>query len=186
MTNATLAPATEIPAVTADERAERLTTAGAAWSDRIDRDRETSKLTYRVTGEGEGSVATRIRSGKHEFVIDEPAPLAGDDAGASPVEYALGAIIACQVVVFRLYSHALGIPFDDIRVTAEGDLDAARLFGKDDTVRPGFSAVRVVVELDGPESLERYDELRRVVDEHCPVFDLFANATPVTTTVVKA
>lgn len=174
-----------IPAIDADARAERLEAAAGAWGARIDADRGASRLTYRVTGEGEGSVATRVTAGRHSFVVDEPAALAGDDVGASPVEFALGAIIACQVVVFRLYSHALGIPFDDIRVTAEGDLDAARLFGRDDTVRPGFSAVRVVVELDGSEPIERYEHLREVVDAHCPVFDLFANATPVTTEVRK-
>jgi hypothetical protein len=31
----------------------------------------------------------------------------------------------------------------------------------------------------GPETKARYDELRRVVDAHCPVFDLFTAATPV-------
>lgn len=176
---------TDVPAITDAARTARLDAAAGAWGARIDADRSASKLTYRVTGEGEGSVATRVKAGKHTFVIDEPAALAGDDVGASPVEFALGAIIACQVVVFRLYSHALGIPFDEIRVTAEGDLDAARLFGKDDTVRPGFSAVRVVVELEGAEPIDRYEHLRQVVDAHCPVFDLFANETPVTTEVRK-
>lgn len=170
----------------AADRAARLTAAGTAWNERIDANRSSAQLTYRATGQGEGAVATRIRTGKHEFVIDEPAALAGDDAGASPVEVALGAIIACQVVVYRLYAHALNIPFDDISVTAEGDLDAARLFGRDDTVRAGFSAVRVNVTLTGPESLERYEELRQVVDAHCPVFDLFRNPTPVITVVTKA
>lgn len=186
MTATTLLESTQIPEITAEERAERLTQAGAAWSDRIDAKRSSSELTFKVTGIAEGSVATRVTSGRHEFVIDEPAPLAGDDAGASPVEYALGALIGCQTVVYRLYAHQLGIQVDDIKVTAEGDLDAARLFGKDSSVRAGFSGIRVNVEITGPETQERYDELRVVVDEHCPVFDLFANPTPVAVTVTKA
>lgn len=173
-----------IPTADADERGTRLTEAGAAWGSRIQADRTAAHLTYRVRGTGEGAVATRITAGRHSFVVDEPAALAGDDVAASPVEYALGALISCQVVVYRLYAHALGIPFDDIEVTAEGDLDAARLFGADESVRPGFSAVRVEIRLSGSESPERYEELRAAVDAHCPVFDLFANATPVTTTVL--
>lgn len=184
MTTAT-APATVIPEITAEERAERLRTAGAAWSDRIDANRNSSKLTYRTTGVGEGSVATRVRSGKHEFVIDEPAPLAGDDVAPSPVEYALGALIGCQTVVYRLYADALGIQVDDIKVIAEGDLDAARLLGKDPSVRAGFSDIRLRVEISGPETLERYDELRIAVDANCPVYDLFANPTPVSVSVAK-
>lgn len=170
----------------AADRAQRLTAAGSAWSDRIDADRTAAHLTYRVRGVGEGSVATRVRAGKHEFVVDEPDALAGDDIAASPVEYALGALISCQVVVFRLYAEALGIPFDDISITAEGDLDAARLFGKDDTVRAGFSAVRLSVELSGPETQERYAELLAVVEKKCPVLDLFQNPTPVTSTLAVA
>ena len=100
----TLTEATIVPEITADERAERLDAAGAAWSARIDANRDSSKLTYRADGVGVGSVATQVRAGKHEFVIDEPAPLAGDDVAASPVEYALGALVGCQVVVYRLYA----------------------------------------------------------------------------------
>ncbi len=57
-------------------------------------------------------------------------------------------------------------------------------FGLDDAVRPGFGAVRLRVRLLGPEPAERYAELHRAVEEHCPVLDLFANPTPVTTTRV--
>lgn len=169
----------------AADRAARLDSAAAAWGSRIDADRTSAHLTYRVRGTAEGSVATRVRAGGHEFVIDEPAALAGDDVAASPVEYALGAIAACQVVVYRLYAHALGIQVDDISVTAEGDLDAARLFGKDESARAGFTQVRVALELTGPGSAEDYDRLREAVDAHCPVLDLFANPTPVVTTVTS-
>lgn len=181
----TLTEAPVVPEITADERAQRLQQAGAAWGKRIDADRSSSRLTYRAEGVGEGGVATRVRAGKHEFFIDEPAALAGDDIAASPVDYALGALIGCQVVVYRLYAQALGIQVDDVRVTAEGDLDAARLLGKDDSVRPGFSAVRLHVELTGPETQERYEQLRDAVDINCPVYDLFANPTPVSVTVSK-
>jgi uncharacterized OsmC-like protein len=173
-----------VPAVTAEARATRLTDAGAAWSGRIDADRTAAHLTYRVRGAGEGAVATRIDAGSHAFFVDEPPALAGDDVAASPVEYALAALVSCQVVVYRLYAQALGIAVDDIHIAAEGDLDAARLFGKDESVRAGFSAVRLRVEIAGSEAPARYEELRDVVDAHCPVLDLFQNPTPVTTTVV--
>ena len=71
-------------------------------------------------------------------------------------------------------------------MSAEGDIDAARLLGKDPSVRPGFSDVRLHIELAGPETQERYEQLRDAVDVNCPVLDLFANATPVSVTVAKA
>lgn len=182
----TLAPTLAVPDVSAAERATRLTAAGAAWGERIAANAATALLTYRVSGEGEGSVASSIRAGKHTFVVDEPGALAGDDVAASPVEYALGALISCQIVVYRLYAQGLGIQVDDIRIDAEADLDARRLFGIDETVRAGFSDVRLTITITGPESDERYQQLRDVVDAHCPVLDLFANPTPVSAVVRTA
>jgi putative redox protein len=178
-----LAPS--IPEVTAEDRALRLLDAGTAWADRIAADVAAAQLTYRVRGTGQGAVATKLTAGKHEFVVDEPAALAGDDIAPSPVEVALGALAACQVVVYRLYAEALGIRVDDVRITAEGDLDARRLFGIEESVRPGFGEVRLDITVTGPEAEERYEELKAAVDAHCPVLDLFANPTPVSTTVRK-
>ncbi|PYI39013.1 osmotically inducible protein OsmC [Arthrobacter psychrolactophilus] len=169
----------------AAERSARLGDAGAAWGERIGSNPDSAKLTYKVAGVGVGSVATRISAGKHQFTVDEPAALAGDDTAASPVEYALGAVISCQVVVYRLYAEQLGIQVDDISIDAEGDLDVRGLFGIDASIRPGFSDIRLTVNITGPESQERYEELARTVEARCPVQDLFSNATPFSTVIAK-
>lgn len=178
------APETLSPA--AVDRAERLTEAGTAWHQRIAADEANAHLTYKVKSVGKGAVASRITAGKHSFLVDEPAALAGDDLAASPVEYALGALISCQIVVYRLYAQALGIQVDEISVDAEGDLDARRLFGIEPGGRAGFSEVRLNVIITGPETDERYQELKAAVDEHCPVLDLFANPTPINIAVQRA
>lgn len=175
-----------VPVFSAAERAERLTSAGETWGARIAAAPSSAALTYTVSGSGEGSVASTITAGKHSFIVDEPAALAGDDSAASPVEVALGALISCQIVVYRLYANALGIQLDDIQVVAEGDLDVRNLFGITDEVRAGFSAIRLNITLTGPETDERYQGLRSTVDAHCPVLDLFQNPTPVKVSVTKA
>jgi putative redox protein len=182
----TLLDAPSVPSISADDRAARLTEAGASWGARIAADTANAQLTYRVGASSEGSVASRITAGKHTFVVDEPGALAGDDLGASPVEFALGALISCQVVVYRLYAQALGIQVDEIDIQAEGDLDVRRLFAIDESVRAGFSEIRLAISITGPETDERYQELRAAVDAHCPVLDLFANPTPISIAVRKA
>ena len=166
--------------VTAAERDARLEQAEQAWGERLAADTANARLVFAAAGTAEGSVATRVRAGRHEWLIDEPAALAGDDAGTSPVEAALGALLACQTVVYRLYARRLGLTIDSFELRAEGDLDVRGLFGADD-VRPGFAGVSIVVDIDGPHERERFDELRRVVDAHCPVHDLFSNPTPIET-----
>lgn len=120
----TLLDTLSVSVITAPERAERLTAAGTAWAEHIAADPATAQLTYRVKAAGEGSVASRITAGRHIFVVDEPAALVGDDLAACPREYALGALISCQIVVYRLYAQALGIRLEEIDIAAEGDLDA--------------------------------------------------------------
>lgn len=172
-------------AISAEVRADRLTSAGQAWNERIAASAKNAQLSFSAKGSAQGSVSSVITAGRHTFTVDEPTPLAGDDAAPNPVEYALGALISCQIVVYRLYAHNLGLTIDSLDVSAEGDLDVQGLFVADETVRPGFSAVRVNVAIAGPGSDEAYQELQATVDAHCPVFDIFTNPSPINVTVTK-
>ncbi|HEX4722532.1 MAG TPA: OsmC family protein [Pseudonocardiaceae bacterium] len=118
----------------------------------------------------------------HTFSVDEPAALGGTDTAANPVEYALAALGSCQVITYQFWAAKLGIPLDSVTVTVEGDLDLHGFFGFGD-VRPGFTDVRVSVQLDGAADAERYEHLKQLVDEHCPVLDLFRNPTPTSTSL---
>lgn len=175
----------ETVAISAEDRAARLTSADQAWNERIASSTKNAQLVFSAKGCAQGSVSSVITAGKHTFTVDEPAPLGGDDAAPNPVEYALGALISCQIVVYRLYAHNLGLTIENLEVSAEGDIDVQGLFGADDTVRPGLSAVRVNVDITGPDSDEAYQELQTTVDAHCPVFDIFTNPTPIDVTVNK-
>jgi uncharacterized OsmC-like protein len=127
-----------------------------------------------------GVTEVDIRTGAHTFKVDEPPGLGGADVAANPVQYALASLGSCQAITYRFWAAQLGISFDKLAVRVEGDLDIRGFFGFDDTVRPGFTAVRVEVTVTGPESAQRYAELAAAVDEHCPVLDLFKNPVPVT------
>lgn len=174
-----------IASISAEDRAERLASAGQAWSERIASSAKNAQLSFSAQGSAQGSVSSVITAGRHTFTVDEPTPLAGDDAAPNPVEYALGALISCQIVVYRLFAQNLGLTIDTLDVNAEGHLDVQGLFGTDETVRPGFSAVRVNVEISGPDSDAAYQDLQTAVDAHCPVFDIFTNPTPIEVAVSK-
>ena len=90
--------------------------------------------------------------GAHSFKVDEPPALGGADVAANPVQYALASLGSCQAITYRFWAEQLGIAFDSLTVRVEGDLDIRGFFGFDDSVRPGFSAVRVEVTVTGPES----------------------------------
>ena len=168
---------------TTNGRDEALRAVVAATRQAIDSDPAQATAVFTGVGRGRDAVATELSVRGHDVVVDEPPSLGGEDEAANPVEFALAALISCQVVTYRFWAAELGVTVDDVQIQAEGDLDVRGFFGLQDGVRPGFGDVRLEVRLTGPESPERYAELHRVVDEHCPVLDLFANATPVRTTL---
>jgi uncharacterized OsmC-like protein len=138
-----------------------------------------ARAVVRTSGHLTGTTEVTLHSGRHTVTVDEPAQLAGGDAAPGPVDYAVVALASCQAITYRFWAERLGIAFDDVEVSVEADIDLRGFLGLDDGVRPGFTAVRVEVTPNGPESAERYQELADAVDEHCPVLDLFSNATPV-------
>lgn len=169
----------------AADRDERLGAIISATSSAVAQDPSRAAAQFTATGRSTGSVATDVSTRQHGFVVDEPASLGGDDSATNPVEYALGSLIGCQVVTYRFWAARLGIRLDDVTIEAVGDLDVRGFFGLDDDVRAGFGEIRLDVRLTGPETQERYAELHAAVDAHCPVLDLFTNATPVTTTLTS-
>lgn len=188
-TETATADTTEIAAATAPfapiteaERGARIASVGQ-WAETLRAQPERGALKFSVAGEAAGSVGSVFHAGEHRLVVDEPAALAGDGLAANPVEYALTALLSCQVVTYRVWAANLGIAVDTIEAAAVGDIDVRGFLGIDDSVRPGFSGVRVEVTVSGPETEARYRELEAAVQTHCPVLDLFANATPVETSL---
>lgn len=180
---AAIAPAAETPESIA-ERSAALQAAGAAWHERIAQDPKHALIRPSARGVGGAGVSTQIRTGGHELVIDEPTGLGGQNTGANPVELALAALIGCHVVVYRLYAEALGITIDEISGKADGDVDVRTLLGIEGGGRAGFSEIRASITITGPETAERYEELKDIVDAHCPILDLFQNPTPVVTSLI--
>src|SRR3954471_8503904 len=132
-----------------------------------------ARVVFRTQGALAGPTYVKLQSREHTIEVDEPGVLAGGDAHANPVEYALASLASCQAITYRFWAAKLGIQLDGLEVAAEGDLDLQGFFGLDATTRPGFTGIRLEVTPLGPESAERYRELADAVDAHCPVLDLF-------------
>lgn len=157
-----------------------------ATGDAIAADDAAAHVVFEASVQSHDAVASTVSLGKYRVEVDEPPALGGEGAAPNPVEYYLASLLSCQIVTWRFWAEKLGIAVDDISARAEGDLDVRGFFGFDDAVRAGFSAVRVVVTVTGPETPERYRQLQDAVDAHCPVLDLTRNATPVQTSLEVA
>jgi uncharacterized OsmC-like protein len=145
----------------------------------IQGDSAAAAFTARAEGQLREGVRCEAAVRTHGLVIDEPLALGGTDAGPNPVELVLTALGTCQAITYRIWAALLDIRLDTVRFATEGDLDLRGLLGLAEGVRPGFTAVRHRIELVGPEPAERYEELARAVDAHCPVLDIVGQIEPV-------
>lgn len=141
---------------------------------------QSATVGFRADHELVGNTEVEVQIGEHRLRVDEPTVLGGTALGPNPVELALASLGSCQAITYRVWAELRGVRIDKVSVRVEGDLDLRGFFGVDDSVRPGFTDVRLVVTLTGPESRERYLALQREADLHCPVLDLFQNSIPVT------
>lgn len=126
-----------------------------------------------------GVTEVDVVTGTHTFKVDEPEVLGGTDLAANPVQLILASLGACQAITYQVWAAKLGIALEGVEARVEGDLDLRGFFGLDDSVRPGFTRIRLFVTLRGPEPDDRYEELVGAVNRHCPVLDIVVNPVPV-------
>lgn len=140
---------------------------------------ETAQMTFSVGAALSSGLRMDVDIRDHRITVDEPRALGGTDKGPNPVELMLAALTTCQAITYRVWAMKLGIALDSVNVEADGEIDLRGFFGVDDNVRPGYSAIRLRVQLAGPETAERYRELAETVDRHCPVHDIAGKPVPI-------
>lgn len=108
-----------------------------------------------------------------KIVIDEPVVFGGTGSAPNPAEVALAALGASMEVTLRCYAEAQGIPVKSISVALSGALDSRGFFGTDPAIRPGFGPIEATVTVESSAAPERVQELMRLVNQCCPVLDVF-------------
>ena len=143
-------------------------------------------VRFNAASQGKNGLHRKVKIRGFAVEVDEPPALGGTDQAPNPVEYALAALATCQEITYRLHADALGIPLRDVSVELEGELDLRGFFGAAKGVRPGFTRITGSVSFDSMASAQDLERLKAVVDAHCPVLDLFNNATPVQIAILES
>ena len=130
---------------------------------------------------GTGGYAHRVRSGRHSWLLDEPADVGGGDTGPGPYDVLLSALGACTSMTMRMYARRKGWEFAPSRVT----LRHGRVHASDcetcETTSGHVDRVQRHIELDPALSEEQRTALLSIADR-CPVHRTLLGEIDVVTT----
>ena len=126
----------------------------------------------------------QIRDNQFQIATDEPFKFGGSDTAPSPVEVIVASLGTCQEITYKAYAQAMSIPLKSVSLDLKGTIDMRGFFSVDPNVRPGIQEITGVatVETSADVTTEQIEELKGVVDSHCPVSDMLG-AVPVTITL---
>jgi len=144
-----------------------------------------------AVGQGTAATAVRIRNGLTadiedggwKLVADEGRDLGGDGRGPDPGVFTRAALGSCLAIGYVMWAAMFDVVLDSVEVTVEADYDARGLFGIDDSMPAGWSAVRYTTKISSPATEQRIRELIEYADGHSSLLDGFQRAVPITGTI---
>jgi uncharacterized OsmC-like protein len=123
-----------------------------------------------------GAKAEQTHKQTFTMDADEPAILAGNDAGANPVEHLLHALASCITTSMVAHSAVRGIEIEALEADFEGDLDLNGFLGLDEETPKGYTEIRAIYRirtdkrnLDRIKRLARFSPVYNTVSAGCPV-----------------
>jgi uncharacterized OsmC-like protein len=139
-------------------------------------------------GQGTATTTVRIRSGltadiedgPWKMVADEGADLGGAGLGPDPGVFTRAGLASCLAIGYVMWASVMDVPLDSVEVRVEADYDARGGFGVDDSLPPGWAAVRYAAKISSPGPESRVRELIEYADRHSSVLDIIRRAIPVT------
>ncbi len=120
-----------------------------------------------------------------EFVNGEPPVLLGNNEGANPVEFLLHALAGCVTTTFVLHAAARGIRIEELSTDLDGDIDVRGLIGLDETITPGYEAIRIKLHVKADCTERELDDLLAYAQARSPVCNTVCRPVPVTIERVK-
>ena len=91
----------------------------------------------------------------------------------------LEALVACAGVTLKAVSTALDIPLKSGHVSAEGDLDFRGTLGVAKDAPVGFAQIRLTFDVDTDAPQEKLDQLLKLTERYCVVYQTIKQGPPV-------
>ncbi|MDR7035580.1 MULTISPECIES: OsmC family protein [Methylobacterium] len=132
---------------------------------------DSAVITLKAKGSlDDSSIACKVETGRALAVAGLHPATGGSGAELCSGDMLLEALVACAGVTLKAVATALEIPLRAGTVSAEGDLDFRGTLGVDKEAPVGFRAIRLAFHLDTDAPQEKLDQLLKLTERYCVVF----------------
>jgi uncharacterized OsmC-like protein len=125
------------------------------------------------------NIACKVETGRALAVAGLHPATGGSGLELCSGDMLLEALVACAGVTLKAVATALDIPVKSGAVSAEGDLDFRGTLGVAKDAPVGFAQIRLRFDLDTEAPQEKLDQLLKLTERYCVVYQTIRNGPPV-------
>jgi uncharacterized OsmC-like protein len=143
-------------------------------------------ITLKARGTLDDShIACKVETGRALAVAGLHPATGGSGLELCSGDMLLEALAACAGVTLKAVATALDIPLKAGTVAAEGDLDFRGTLGVAKEAPVGFAQIRLRFELDTDAPQDKLDQLLKLTERYCVVYQTIRSGPPVEVTLKR-
>jgi uncharacterized OsmC-like protein len=167
--------------------AQALRAMQAPIKDRYKADPQAAVITLKARGTlDDANIACKVETGRALAVAGLHPATGGSGLELCSGDMLLEALVACAGVTLKAVSTALDVPLRAATVAAEGDLDFRGTLGVAKDAPVGFRAVRLTFTVDTDAPQEKLDQVLKLTERYCVVYQTIRNGPPVEISLARA
>ena len=141
---------------------------------------EAAFVTLKAKGTlDDANIACKVETGRALAVAGLHPATGGSGLELCSGDMLLEALVACAGVTLKAVATALDIPLKSGAVSAEGDLDFRGTLGVAKDAPVGFAQIRLRFDLDTDAPQDKLDQLLKLTERYCVVYQTIKNGPPV-------
>ncbi len=152
----------------------------APIKERYKADSQAAVITLKAKGTlGAAAIACKVETGRALAVAGLHPATGGSGLELCSGDMLLEALVACAGVTLKAVATALDIPLASGLVSAEGDLDFRGTLGVAKDAPVGFKQIRLRFVLDTNAPQDKLDQLLKLTERYCVVYQTIKGGPPV-------
>src|SRR6476660_2838169 len=152
----------------------------APIKDRYKSEPQAALITLRAHGTlDDSNIACKVETGRALAVAGLHPETGGSGLELCSGDMLLEALVACAGVTLKAVATAIDVPLRAGAVSAEGDLDFRGTLGVAKEAPVSFAQIRLRFDLDTDASQEKLDQLLKLTERYCVVYQTIRSGPPV-------